>query len=369
MAHIKALQQWLIDHNVDVAYISDFKDVQYFTTFGSDPIERVLGLFVFADSEPFLFTPALEVKAAEKTAWNYPVYGYLDHEDAFSIIAKHIKDRIKTPKRFAVVKNNLPLIRFEAIKQQFPNADFSTDLTSFIQHEKLFKTDEEIALLKKAGDFADKCFEIGFNALSTSKTEQDIVAIIEYEMKKQGIMHMSFDTIVQTGKNAADPHGAAKPDKIVPNALTLFDLGVDYHGYMSDASRTVAFGQIDAKQKEIYDVCLEAQLTAQNAAKPGMLASELDHIARNVIEKAGFGQYFIHRLGHGLGQSDHEFPSIMAGNDMELQPGMCFSIEPGIYIPNFAGVRIEDCVYVTNDGVKPFTHTDKALKVLPIKHD
>ena len=139
-----------------------------------------------------------------------------------------------------------------------------------------------------------------------------------------------------------------------------------YQSFASDASRTVAFGKIDDQQQEIYKVCLEAQLKAQDAAKPGVTAEELDHIARKVISDAGYGEYFIHRLGHGLGQSDHEFPSIMEGNKMELQPGMCFSIEPGIYIPGFAGVRIEDCVHVTENGCEPFTHTSKELKVIPL---
>ena len=97
-----------------------------------------------------------------------------------------------------------------------------------------------------------------------------------------------------------------------------------------------------------------------------MTAEELDKIARDVITKADYGEYFIHRLGHGMGQSEHEFPSIMEGNKMELVPGMCFSIEPGIYIPNYAGVRIEDCVYVTDNGVKPFTHTSKELQIIPL---
>ena len=124
------------------------------------------------------------------------------------------------------------------------------------------------------------------------------------------------------------PHGAPKKEKLQPNKLCLFDLGVMYQSFASDASRTVAFGKIDDQQQEIYKVCLEAQLKAQDAAKPGVTAEELDHIARKVISDAGYGEYFIHRLGHGLGQSDHEFPSIMEGNKMELQPGMCFSIEP-----------------------------------------
>ena len=125
------------------------------------------------------------------------------------------------------------------------------------------------------------------------------------------------------------------------------------------------FHKLVHKTKTLSDAP-EAQLTAQNAAKPGMTAEELDKIARDVITKAGYGEYFIHRLGHGMGQSEHEFPSIMEGNKMELVPGMCFSIEPGIYIPNYAGVRIEDCVYVTDNGVKPFTHTSKELQIIPL---
>lgn len=126
----------------------------------------------------------------------------------------------------------------------------------------------------------------------------------------------------------------------------------------------MAVGALNDQQKDIYQVCLEAQLTAQAAAKPGMTAAELDKVARDVIEQAGYGEYFIHRLGHGMGMSEHEFPSIMEGNDMQLEPGMCFSIEPGIYIPGVAGVRIEDCVHITEDGCLPFTHTSKELQVV-----
>lgn len=131
---------------------------------------------------------------------------------------------------------------------------------------------------------------------------------------------------------------------------------------MSDATRTVAFGKPDAKSLEIHKVCLEANLTAQAAIKPGITAAELDKIARDVITKAGYGEYFIHRLGHGIGTSEHEFPSIMEGNDMIIKPGMCFSIEPGIYIPGVAGVRIEDCVHVTETGSEAFTHMTKELQ-------
>ena len=366
MSHLQKVQNWLAENQLDVAYISDWKSIQYFTGFGSDPIERTLALFIFKDKDPFIFAPALEVEAVKKAGWNYPVYGYLDHEDPYALIKDHITQLGVDPQKWALEKNNLSVERYEALRKFFPNATFTGNVSPLIEQERLFKTEEELALLREAGKWADVAFEAGFKALSTKVTEQDVAAEIEYEMKKNGILHMSFDTIVQSGSNAADPHGAPKADLIQANKLCLFDLGVEYQGYMSDASRTVAFGEVDAKTKEIYDVCLEAQLAAQDAAKPGIRAAELDKIARDIITKAGYGKYFIHRLGHGIGQSDHEFPSIMEGNELILQPGMCFSIEPGIYIPGVAGVRIEDCVYLTENGSQSFTHTPKELRTLPL---
>ncbi|GAF35184.1 proline dipeptidase [Lentilactobacillus farraginis DSM 18382 = JCM 14108] len=179
---------------------------------------------------------------------------------------------------------------------------------------------------------------------------------------KNGIMELSFPALIQSATHAAEPHGATSDKKIENNALVLFDLGTVWDGYISDATRTIAVGKPDAKSLDIYKVCLEAQLAAQNAAKPGITAAELDKVARDIITKAGYGEYFNHRLGHGMGMSEHEFPSIMAGNDLVLQPGMCFSIEPGIYIPDVAGVRIEDCIHITENGNEPFTHTTKELQ-------
>lgn len=361
MEKLDHLRQWVQETHLDVAYVSDPKDIEYYTGFGSDPLERTLALFVFADADPFLFCPALEVESVKNTGWPFKVYGYLDHEDPYAMISEDIKTRVSNPLHWAIEKPQLAVSRYEAIISHFPEASFQVNLTDFIQRQRLFKTDAELAQMRAAGAEADEAFKAGFEALSTDRTEQQVVAEIEYHMMRQGVMHMSFDTIVQSGANAANPHGAPLPDPIKANALVLFDLGTMHQGYASDASRTVAFGKIDAKSQEIYDVCLEAQLKAMDAAKPGITAAQLDAVARNVIEKAGYGPYFNHRLGHGIGMTDHEFPSIMAGNDLILKPGMCFSIEPGIYIPGVAGVRIEDCIHLTETGNEPFTKTTKQL--------
>lgn len=364
MSQLDKVQKWVSDQKLDVAYISNFESIKYLTGFGSDPIERVLALFVFPDHEPFLFAPALEVEAIKDTGWNHPVYGYLDHEKPFKLIANYIRERNSNPIHWGIENNNLTVDRYNLIRSEFPNAQFEQNLTPVFEKLRMIKTPDEITKLDAAGAEADFAFEVGFNAVAAGKTEAEVAAELEYALKKRGVMEMSFDTLIQAGAHAAEPHGATAMNKIKGDELILFDLGTVHEGYISDASRTVALGTLNDKQKDIYKVCLEAQLTAQDYAKPGITAAELDAVARNIIDKAGYGEYFIHRLGHGMGMGEHEFPSIMEGNDLVLEEGMCFSIEPGIYIPNVAGVRIEDCVHITPDGCAPFTHTSKELRYL-----
>ncbi|AQW22187.1 peptidase M24 family protein [Lentilactobacillus curieae] len=362
MNKVEKIQKWLSDNQNDVALITDPKTIQYLTGFYSDPVERVLMMVVFKDSEPFIFGPALESEAIKDTGFSGHVYGYLDHENPWKMIADQINSRKPSGNRYAIEKTALTVDRFENLKQVLPNADFETNLTPFIEQMRLIKSADEIEKLNIAGKWADFAFKVGFEAVKKGVPESAVAAELEYALKKKGIMEMSFDTLIQAGPHAAEPHGATAGNLIQDNQLVLFDLGTVWEGYISDASRTVAVGKPDDKSMDIYKVCLEAQLTAQEAAKPGITAAELDKIARDVIDKAGYGEYFIHRLGHGMGMSEHEFPSIMEGNDMVLEPGMCFSIEPGIYIPNVAGVRIEDCVHITDDGCEPFTHTTKDLQ-------
>ena len=216
-----------------------------------------------------------------------------------------------------------------------------------------------------AGDYADKCFDIGFKFAASEKglTEMDVVAKIEFEMKRQGISEMSFDTMVLTGARAANPHGVPEAVAIQQNKLLLFDLGVMSNGYASDASRTIAIGQPTDFDRKIYEITRQAQQAALDFVKPGVTAFEVDKVARDIITKAGYGDYFTHRTGHGIGMDVHEYPSIGGSEDITIETGMCFSVEPGIYIPNQVGVRIEDCLYVTATGAESLTHTPKDLLI------
>ncbi|KHD46126.1 M24 family metallopeptidase [Streptococcus hongkongensis] len=356
MTKLDKIRHFLKEEKAELAIFSDPVTVNYLTGFDCDPHERQMFLLVFNEQTPLLFVPALEVARA-KSIVSFTVQGYLDAENPWEKIKEALP--IRNAKHIYAEFDHLNVTKFQGLQTIFTGR--FDNLSPFIQRMRLIKSEDEIQKMLIAGDFADKAIQIGFENISLNVTETDIIAQIEFEMKKQGINKMSFDTMVLTGDNAANPHGIPGTNNIENNALLLFDLGVETLGYTSDMTRTVAVGKPDQFKIDIYNLCLEAQLAAQAFVKPGVTAAQVDAAARSVIEKAGYGEYFNHRLGHGLGMDVHEFPSIMEGNDMIIEEGMCFSIEPGIYIPGKVGVRIEDCGYVTKDGFQPFTKTPKEL--------
>lgn len=350
----------LRDMNSDLAFIQDPATISLLTHYVTDPHERVAALVVSPDATkaPLLFVPALEKNMATQTEPTYHVISYQDHENPWELLTSAIMEDFGATTSWAVEKNYTTLNTGDKLHSFLPDVRFDYDLTDTINDLRLRKDADAVALLKKSGTFADKAVEVGINALHEGVTELEVVAAIEYEMKKLGITAMSFETMVLFGDHAADPHGFPGDRKLQKNEWVLFDLGTMYQGYASDTTRTVYFGDretINPDHQHIFDVVKTAHDLAIAAVKPGMKASEIDAIARTHIADAGYGDYFIHRLGHGIGQSCHEFPSIMEGNDMVLEEGMCFSVEPGVYIPGYYGVRVEDCLVVTKDGCELFT--------------
>ena len=355
MSKLDSIRHFLNQHKAGLAILSDPVTVNYLIGFDCDPHERQMFLFVYENQEPNLFVPALEVARAQASL-NFPVFGYMDSENPW----KKIKDGLKNTDSTTVYAefDHLNVTKFQGLQRVFSGR--FENITPYIQQLRLIKSADEIQKMMVAGSYADKAVNIGFENISLDHTETDIIAQIDFAMKREGY-EMSFDTMVLTGDNAANPHGIPGANKVEKDALLLFDLGVLVNGYASDMTRTVAVGQPDQFKKDIYQLTLEAQEAALAFIKPGVTAHEVDRAARSVIEKAGYGQYFNHRLGHGIGMDVHEFPSIMEGNDMVIQEGMCFSVEPGIYIPGKVGVRIEDCGVVTKDGFDLFTSTSKDL--------
>ncbi|MDR1606447.1 MAG: Xaa-Pro peptidase family protein [Streptococcaceae bacterium] len=361
MTKIKKIATYLDQQKWEMTFITNPTTVNYLTGFAMEPHERILGLMIFPDRSPLLFTPELEVEKA-KALVDFDVVGYTDSENPWQKIGAQLAGySIKT---IAVEFDHLILSKSDGLKSVFADSNFA-NLSPFINQMRLIKSADEIDKMIIAGQYADKCFEIGFHfaASGNGVTEMDVVAKIEFEMKRLGISEMSFDTMVLTGARAANPHGVPEAVAIEPNKLLLFDLGVMANGYASDATRTIAIGQPGDFDRQIYEITRQAQQAAFDFVKPGVTAFEIDQVARDVITKAGYGDYFTHRTGHGIGMDVHEFPSIGGSEDITIEKGMCFSIEPGIYIPNQVGVRVEDCLYVTENGAKSLTHTSKDLLI------
>jgi Xaa-Pro aminopeptidase len=222
----------------------------------------------------------------------------------------------------------------------------------------------EVALLEKAASLASKAVEDILRDLVPGTQEQQVSLAIEHAMKLAGAEGCAFDFIVASGERGALPHGRASSKPIMCGDLVTIDFGAVHEGYHSDETVTVVIGSPDKKQREIYTIVKEAHDLAIDAVRPGASLSQIDAIARDHIDKQGFGEYFNHGLGHGVGLEIHEKPTVNSKSTAVAVPGMVFTIEPGIYIPGWGGVRIEDTILVTADGCRLLTKMNKDLIVV-----
>ncbi|MET3697278.1 Xaa-Pro aminopeptidase [Bacillus oleivorans] len=359
----EALQAWMNESNVDVSIATSKYNVFYLSGYYSEPHERLLAYVSFKNQQPILLCPAMEVHDAKNAAPHAEVIGYLDTDDSMELLSNEIKKRSSQFAVVALEKEHLHVLRFESLLKAFPETKW-VSLEDKLQMLRMVKDEEEIKKIQKACELADFAVEVGVKTLREGITEMEVIAEIEYEVKKKGVREMSFSTMVLAGPNAASPHGTPGAAKVKKGDLVLFDLGVIFEGYCSDITRTVAFGDISEEQAKIYETVKNAEMKAIEACRIGKTCADIDNIARNYIKDAGYSAYFPHRLGHGLGLSVHEFPSLTGHNQVPLEKGMCFTIEPGIYVPNVAGVRIEDDIVVTANEPLVLTKYPKELQII-----
>lgn len=230
-----------------------------------------------------------------------------------------------------------------------------------IEKLRLYKDEGELEKIKKAARIADEAFAHVLHFIRPGVTENEVAAELEYQMRKLGASGPSFDTIVASGYRSAMPHGKASEKRIETGELVTLDFGAIYQGYVSDLTRTVAVGEISPKLKEIYEICLEAQLTGIRGLGPGMTGKEADAVCRDFIQAKGYGEAFGHGTGHGIGLEIHEDPTLSLSGEMILEPGMVVTVEPGIYLPGIGGVRIEDDILITEEGNEVLTKSKKEL--------
>jgi Xaa-Pro aminopeptidase len=236
--------------------------------------------------------------------------------------------------------------------------------SGLVEKLRLIKTEAEIKILKEAADIADAAFKHILDFIRPSITELDVANELEFFMRKAGATSSSFDIIVASGYRSALPHGVASDKLIEKGDFITLDFGAYHKGYVSDITRTVSVGEPDPKLKQIYEIVLEAQMKGVEGIKPGMTGKEADALTRDYITEKGYGEYFGHSTGHGIGLEVHEGPALSVRSDVILEPGMIVTVEPGIYIPGLGGVRIEDDTLITKDHNETLTHSTKELIIL-----
>ncbi|GAF64326.1 putative peptidase [Bacillus sp. TS-2] len=360
---IQTLQQHLQNEKLDFAFIQEKANFFYLTGFRCEPHERLVAVIIPAHSEPFIIAPLMEQPLIKEAGWKELILTYLDTDNPWDILSNHLNQTSISKHALAIEPSSLSYQRSQHLLNLNEHVELY-DIEPSLSQARLIKTKEELDILQEAARFADLGVEIGVSALAKGKTELEVLATIEYELKKKGVTEMSFDTIVLSGANSANPHGNPGLNPIEEGSFVLFDLGVVWEGYCSDITRTVGFGNLSEKQEEIYHTVLHAQEKAISASKVGTKLKVIDLAARSHIKQEGYGDYFPHRLGHGLGVDVHEWPSINETNELILQEAMVYTIEPGIYVPKYGGVRIEDDIAIQKGKALALTQYPKELQII-----
>ncbi|SFK40617.1 Xaa-Pro dipeptidase [Halobacillus dabanensis] len=361
---LKQFSKYLKEQSIDAAFINSTENFFYLTGFHTDPHERLLGLLVFPEADPIAVLPGMEKGQIRAAGWKDEVIGYADHENPWSMMAEKMNEKgITSVHSVGIEKQVLSYGRSESFFSLFHDVKVE-DIEPELNEMRVVKDEHEISVMKEAAELADFGVSVGVEALEEGVTEMEVLAKIEYELKKKGVAEMSFSTMVLFGEKSGQPHGNPGDRRLRAGDFVLFDLGVVWKGYTSDITRTFAYRSVSEEQRSIYEKVQEAIEASLAISKPGTRIGDLDQTARDIITDAGYGDKFPHRIGHGLGINVHEFPSMSHLNNGVLKTGMTYTIEPGIYDPEIGGVRLEDDVLVTEDGYITLTKTPKELRII-----
>jgi Xaa-Pro aminopeptidase len=340
---------------MDAFLVSSAANVRYLSGFtGSNGM-----LLVLPDSEAVLFTdPRYRLQAAQETDCRVKVGTGPLLAHALPILRK------RKSRRVAFERSRMSFEMYQSLKEGLPLKSSAEPVGGWIEHQRMIKSEAEIALIRHSVLVNSRAFERAVSGVRGGMSEKDLAAELDYQMRRLGAESAAFETIVATGPRTALPH--AKPTAAVFRAgsLILVDMGAACEGYASDMTRMLCLGRPGSRLKRAYAAVLEAQLAGIAAVKAGVEAQTVDQAARRVLRRHGMERAFVHSTGHGLGLEIHEPPRLGKRDRTFLAPGMAITIEPGVYLEGFGGVRIEDTVIVTQNGCEVLTPTPKGLRLM-----
>ncbi|MEC5422279.1 Xaa-Pro peptidase family protein [Virgibacillus sp. C22-A2] len=353
MEKLTKLRKALEENDLDAILITSGINRRYITNFTG-----TAGAAIISRNDTRFITDFRYMEQAVEQAAGFRV---VEHKQ---LIDLEIRDQLKdmNVKHLGFEKDHVTYSQYETYKKVI-EAEL-VPVSGLVEELRLIKTPEELAVMKKAAEIADQAFEHIQAYIKAGVKEIDISNELEFFMRKKGATSSSFDIIVASGSRSALPHGVASEKEIQNGELVTIDYGALYKGYCSDITRTFAVGEISSELRKIYDTVLEAQLIGVDGIKPGITGKEADALTRDYITEKGFGEYFGHSTGHGLGLEVHEGPGLSFRTDKKLEAGMVVTVEPGIYVPGIGGCRIEDDIIITETGNERLTVASKALITL-----
>lgn len=352
-------------NDVDAMIVCKPENVYYMSGFRAIIWSRPLIPIIPLDGEPIFVVPKLEEVHVKEDSWIKDIRLYTDADFIDGSMYKYVGDALKERKieKVGIEKTSMSVDMFERIKSSSsPRTEFR-DCSNILVDLRIIKSEEEIAATREAVKKAEEGMKYVFGILEEGVTERTVALKLFFKLLEVG-MDRDRLPLVLSGPRGALPHGMASERVIKKGDFIVLDFGGRIRGYTSDMTRTPVIAEPSEKQKKVYQIVLEANKVAREAVKPGKKASEIDAAARKVIEKAGYGSYFFHRTGHGLGLETHEKPFIGSTDQTVLRPGMIFTIEPGIYLAGEFGVRIEDDILVTVDGGETLTTLPREINIL-----
>jgi Xaa-Pro aminopeptidase len=352
----ETIQKILQGLKADALFLTDAANMRYLTGFTGE------GYVYLSENQALVVTdsrytiaakeecPGCSVVEWKRKEYYAPLQRALK-EDAVSVLG--IEDEVMTLSEYEKLQGKLKSAGLEAIETE--------PLGAAVKNCRAVKTEEEIRKIEEAEAIGDRAFARLIPVLKAGMTEKQVAAHLEFFMKEEGADGFSFETIAAFGVNSAMPHAVPGDTVLEEGGFLTMDFGCIHEGYCSDMTRTVVIGKANEKQKDIYDLVRTAQQAALDGIRPGMTGMEADALARTIIEEAGYGRNFGHSLGHSVGLEIHELPGFSPSEETVIKPGMVITVEPGIYIENFGGVRIEDVIVVTDCGCRNLTHSPKEL--------
>jgi len=347
------LAEALTTAGLDALVLNPGPSLTYLTGLHFHLMERPIAAIFTPDQPLAIILPELE--SAKLTGLLFPVQAYAFNDDPATwqeVYRRAVQaTRIETS-RIGVEPTRFRVLELRFLEAVAPHAKI-VSAESAVASLRMCKDTTEISAMRKAVDIAQVALKATLPLIRIGMTEQEIASELILQLLHAGThADMPFTPIVSGGPNSANPHAFPSKRKIAPRDFLVIDWGAIYDGYISDLTRTFAIGEVEAELKKIYETVKQANAAGRAAGRPGIPAGDVDRAARAVIESAGYGKYFTHRTGHGIGMEGHEDPYMHATNQLALAPGMAYTVEPGIYLPDYNGVRIEDDVVITADGAE-----------------